>query len=306
MLVLDVEPTRCRLTEEYLKKAQLDSVAVSSVTAAFDQLRSGDFDIFYCDLASISHFTTFHKDFPDVSLVLLLTEEIEQHYSELLNYSYVHFIVSCAGFDEGTCYRAFAVSSKKIRSKKYFGYHLYFDGQEVVSTAKVQDSRQRHDLKDQMMSAIKNLGVRASVADRMYTVAEELLMNAIYDAPVGADGQAIYNHMSRKEEVKLDSAHQSNFTFIVGEKLAGVSVEDPFGALPTDLIVKYLKSCYEGKAGSLNAQKGGAGRGLHQIIENSDVTIFNVSPQCKTEVIYLFSLEKAGALPPPTFHYYRN
>lgn len=289
-----------------MNKMNVVAAVVGDEASARQQLLDEAVDIFYCDLASISSFVQFQKDFPKKALVLLLTDEIEKHFADLLNYSQVKYIVSCAGFDDGTCQRAFIASSNKIRESHFFGFDKYFVDEPPNLTLKVCDSRQRHDLKDQMMEELKNSGVRSSIADRMYTVAEELLMNAIYDAPVDENGQSLYNHKSRKEEVHLSVPHQSEFNIVVSKKMAGVSVVDPFGALPSDLIVKYLKSCYEGTAGSMNQNKGGAGRGLHQIIENSDVTIFNVSPQKKTEVICLFSLERPGTLPPPTFHYFRE
>ncbi|MNL35107.1 hypothetical protein D3C87_1571190 [compost metagenome] len=83
-----------------------------------------------------------------------------------------------------------------------------------------------------------------------------------------------------------------------------VSVSDPFGALTKDLIIDYLLSCYTGKAGEMNTNKGGAGRGLHQIIENSDLTIFNVKMGVRTEVISLFNLDGQKREAQPSFHYF--
>jgi hypothetical protein len=56
----------------------------------------------------------------------------------------------------------------------------------------------------------------------------------------------------------------------------------------------------------MNAEKGGAGRGLHMLIESSDLTIFNVKKQVKTEVIVLFNLEAAAQKREvvPTFHFF--
>jgi hypothetical protein len=54
----------------------------------------------------------------------------------------------------------------------------------------------------------------------------------------------------------------------------------------------------------LNTQKGGAGRGLHQIIENSDLTIFNVKKGIRTEVICLFNIDGQKREAQPSFHYF--
>ncbi|HWU42330.1 MAG TPA: hypothetical protein VN132_02795, partial [Bdellovibrio sp.] len=66
----------------------------------------------------------------------------------------------------------------------------------------------------------------------------------------------------------------------------------------------YLISCYKGAAGSLNTNKGGAGRGLHQIIENADLTIFNVKKGVRSEVICLFNIDGHKREAQPSFHYF--
>lgn len=148
------------------------------------------------------------------------------------------------------------------------------------------------------------MGVRSSVLDRVNTASEEMLMNAIYDAPVDSKGNALFNHLTRKEEVVLDTHQQSQLRYGSDGMLLAVSVVDPFGALSRDIIIDYLLSCYNGVAGSLNETKGGAGRGLHQIIENSDLTIFNVKKGVRTEVICLFNLDGQKRETQPSFHYF--
>ncbi len=86
-----------------------------------------------------------------------------------------------------------------------------------------------------------------------------------------------------------------------------ISVSDPFGSLKGGTLLKYLERNYEGTAAELNVEegKGGAGRGLHQIVENSDLVVFNVEPGKKTEAIALFNVEaKEAATQTPTFHFF--
>jgi hypothetical protein len=133
-------------------------------------------------------------------------------------------------------------------------------------------------------------------------------MNAIYDAPMDKDGESKYNHISRKEDVILTPAEQGKIRYGCDGVLAGVSVEDPFGGLNRDILINYLKSCHSGAAGSLNEaeNKGGAGMGLHQMIEASSLTIFNIHRDLKTEVICLFNvdLKEAKKLANSSFHFF--
>src|SRR6185437_4785241 len=94
-------------------------------------------------------------------------------------------------------------------------------------------------------------------------------------------------------ELNLKAEEQGILRFATDGSLIAVSVQDPFGSLRGGTILRYLEHNYAGSAGELNQKenKGGAGRGLHQIVENSDLVVFNVDPGKKTEVIALFNVE---------------
>lgn len=88
--------------------------------------------------------------------------------------------------------------------------------------------------------------------------------------------------------------------------LMAVSVEDPFGSFHRETILKYLESNYEGRAGILQEEKGGAGRGLFLIIETADLVVFNINPNIRTEVIAIFNIdpEKSKTGKFTSFHYF--
>jgi hypothetical protein len=53
--------------------------------------------------------------------------------------------------------------------------------------------------------------------------------------------------------------------------------------------------------------KGGGGRGIHQIIENADLVVFNIRPNVRTEVIALFNIDpKAQGDKHPSFHLFQE
>jgi hypothetical protein len=172
-----------------------------------------------------------------------------------------------------------------------------------IVNAPVKESSQRLDTIQAMKDYFQAFGVRATVLDRVHTVTEELLMNAIYDAPIDVFGKSVYNHLPRTEKISLPTEYEGKIHYGTDGVLLGVAVEDPFGSLSKDIIMKYLESCYSGQAGVHNKEKGGAGRGLHMMIESADLTIFNVKSKSKTEVISLFNLEKRkDEESHPTFH----
>jgi CRP-like cAMP-binding protein len=194
----------------------------------------------------------------------------------------------------------------KVLSKNIFGINRYLISTANIKSFMVESSEQREEIKNALHDYLKELGLRSNIIDRCLVAAEELLMNAIYDAPTDEDGNSLYNHLSRSEKVVLDEKHKAKFKYASDGINFVMCVTDPNGALKKNVLLDYLKRCYNNNAGHTEANKGGGGRGLHQIIENSDLTVFNIEPGKKTEVICCWNLEAAlnKVAQIPTFHFY--
>lgn len=201
--------------------------------------------------------------------------------------------------------RTILTTLTKVLSNDFFGLEKYLTWGVEIQTQTVRSSKEREGMRDEMIAYFKRLGIRSSILDRVNTVSEEMLMNAIYDAPTDVHGKSLFNHLSRQTEIILDSHQTSSLRYGTDGVYLAVSVTDPFGALTKNIILRYLESCYKGEA-NINEKegKGGAGRGLHQIVENADLTIFNVSRRKKTEVICVFYVEGLRQEPQPSFHYF--
>lgn len=239
----------------------------------------------------------FAHDFGYRGEMVLIAEQ-KMNFDTLLSLPFVNTVISRSPDLRAETIKSVLTCLSKILHKNYFGPEKYLSWGTEIYLQKVTSSKDRALLKEQMANQLKQMGVRSSMLDRIQVAAEELLMNSIYDAPTGSDGKSLYNHLPRTTEVHLNNSQQAQFKFGYDGNLIAVSIQDPFGALPKEIIIKYLHSCYSDQAGSLNQEKGGAGRGLHQIIESSDWTIFNVKKGATTEVICLFEVEqKEDSLP---------
>jgi CRP-like cAMP-binding protein len=230
-------------------------------------------------------------DLEGIQFTLLMSENIQGHFNKLKFLKKFPNIVSRNSKDRVLTAKNMVTTLTKLASGDIFGLEKYLIWGADLQVHPVKGSENRKEINQIMQEYFLNLGVRSSKLDSVKTVAEELLMNAVYDAPRGSDGKALYNHLNRTEKIDLSPEHYSQFSFGTDGSWIGISVSDPFGSLDGKVIVNYLESVYQNRAGSLNQQKGGAGRGLHMIVEMSDLVIFNLKPQVKTEVIALFSLE---------------
>ncbi|MNJ99911.1 DNA-binding transcriptional activator YeiL [compost metagenome] len=275
-----------------------------SVEEARNFLKQETYDVILSEDSCVEVIKEANEQKKAPFIVLLTNKDVRGNLEVLKHNRFVEHLVSRDNEDRNSTIRYVLTTLGKLMNKDLFGLDKYLSwGAEGEKRAVVR-SGQREELREEMVCYFKKMGVRNSVLERVNTVVEEMLMNAIYDAPLDSHGKSLFNHVSRKQEVQLDTHQQSQFRYSSDGVLLAVSVTDPFGGLSKDTIIDYLESCYSGQAGSLNSEKGGAGRGLHQIIENSDLTIFNVKKGIRTEVICLFNLDGQKRVAQPSFHYF--
>lgn len=266
---------------------------VSSIEEGRQKLESSPYDLVVFDAPMLELGNIARERLPDAGLVLMTSEVIPEYLPALKKLSTIPHIVSRDDQDRTFTVKNIMTTVIKALSNDIFGLEKYLSWGVDIQSRPILSSRQRAQLLTDVEVYFEKLGVRRANRDRIHTVLEEMLMNAIYDAPTNSEGEAIYNHLPRTTDLTLRSEEQGQLRFATDGMIIAVAVQDPFGSLKGNTLLKYLEHNYAGSAGDLNVQenKGGAGRGLHQIVENADLVVFNVDPKRKTEVIALFNVE---------------
>lgn len=292
-----------------LAKLAVGGTGVSLDTAsnpadAEDLLKSKKYDVIIADEKNLDFLRNSQLKFPQLKLVLVTGRNVNQNFELYHKSLFVDAVVSVDSADRAFTIRTILTTLSKVLSQDLFGFEKYLSWGVDIQSFAITGSGERAKLREEMIAYFTKLGVRSTFLERCNSVAEEMLMNAIYDAPVNAKGETLFNHLSRKVPVVLEPKYQGQLRYGTDGVFLAVSVSDPFGALTKDVIIAYLESCYRGDPGKFNKEKGGAGRGLHQIIENADLTIFNVKKGVKSEVICLFYIESYHKEGAPSFHYF--
>jgi CRP-like cAMP-binding protein len=258
-------------------------------------------DVIFCDETSFEFLNwAQEKNYQGQSVLI---EPAQMDFRRLRSLPFVQSVISRDPEDRTGTVKSILTSLTKILHQNYFGIEKYLAWGTEIQSQSLFRSKDRAPIKEDMLQHFKSLGIRVSVLDRVQVACEEMMMNAIYDAPTDKEGKSLFNHLPRTTEIVLNSEQQANFTYGCDGNLLAVSIQDPFGSLSREIIMNYLESCYGNQAGTLNAEKGGAGRGLHQILESCDWTIFNIKPGNKTEVIGLFDIDQKRD-GQPQFHYF--
>jgi CRP-like cAMP-binding protein len=302
VLLLDPNKKQQNIARLALGGTGIELSLASDVSEFKKLLAEHDFDAVLCDSELKEAATLVLQGKRKIPLVLLVGLDMTVYLQMLEEFPERVFFVSRNTEDRTFTIKNISTTVTKIINNDLFGIEKYLAWGTRILEEPVSDSAQRKDLIETMTEHFKSLGLRSTLLERVQTAAEELLMNAIYDAPVDANGKSLYNHLARTEQIILPPEQQSHLRFGTDGILLGISVADPFGALTKSVIMRYLDSCYRGQAGSLNSEKGGAGRGLKMLIDSADLTIFNIIAGKKTEVICLFNLDAAANEAQSTFH----
>jgi len=136
-------------------------------------------------------------------------------------------------------------------------------------------------------------GASPRMAQRISEVAHEMLMNAMYDAPVDREGLPKYAH-DRKQDLALEESEVPTFRLATDGINVGLQVVDPFGGLRREHVLAGIlrgRAASTGDSPAIDTSYGGAGLGLYRIYSQSTVMIADIDPGRFTSVAAFFDLD---------------
>lgn len=140
-------------------------------------------------------------------------------------------------------------------------------------------------------------GASSRVIERLAVVAHEMLMNAMYDAPVDGAGRAIYAQ-DRKADLILDEHETPTLRFAIDGVLAALEVTDRFGRLGRNHVLHSILRGIDAQSNEaaqvVDTSHGGAGLGFFRMYAACASVIVDVKPREQTRVTALFDLDSSG------------
>jgi hypothetical protein len=126
------------------------------------------------------------------------------------------------------------------------------------------------------------------VAEMFGELAHELLMNAMYDAPIDGQGRPKYAG-DRKADITLADHERPSVRVATDGSVLALQVRDPFGRLERRHVFDGLARGLAG--GEMDQSHGGAGLGMMVCHNSSSAMFFDVVRGRSTEVTALFELD---------------
>jgi hypothetical protein len=135
---------------------------------------------------------------------------------------------------------------------------------------------------------VGELGVPRRISEMFAELGHELIMNAMYDAPVDAYGRPRYA-ADRKADIVLADHERPTLRLATDGTRLALQIRDPFGRLERRHVVDGLARGLAG--GELDRSHGGAGLGMMVCHNSSTALLFDVAASRHTEVTALFELD---------------
>ncbi len=186
--------------------------------------------------------------------------------------------------------RQITVTIEKILRADVFGIEKYVDtfGADV-STLQITDAELRDEVVENIQDYAKWLGCGRDMCNRITTVADELITNAVYNAPRDEHGQPRYASTNRREKIALDPWEYVQVRFASDGQVFALSVTDWFGGLSVNVVRKLLTRCLSNE-NQIEQKAGGAGIGMYTAFRAANQLIINVEQAERTEIIAVFEL----------------
>lgn len=182
------------------------------------------------------------------------------------------------------------VTAQKLLRGDIFGLEKYFGWGIEVRTTQFRRSADTNLVVDRTIALANQLAIHPRLVANIATVAEELVTNAVYNAPVDASGKPRFAHLPRTSQVELDEGEEVRLSLCCDGQTFGIAVADPFGALSPDLSLVHLFESFRKRQEKPDSSKGGAGLGLFMCFDSLNHMVLNVRHKTCTEVIGLIDV----------------
>jgi DNA-binding response OmpR family regulator len=143
---------------------------------------------------------------------------------------------------------------------------------------------QRAPLIARLADEVRARGQSARVASMAMLVADELLSNAVHNAPIDANSEHFRKDVARSIEIELAGRDTVKLRWGCDARYLAIEVTDQYGSIDRDTILRALAK------DSIRETGGGAGMGIALAYRSCDHLVFNLAPSNRTEIIALIDV----------------
>ena len=166
---------------------------------------------------------------------------------------------------------------KAAQSGKPFGLETFIEkgtGRQVIQ---LKNSSQRRLAVEALQKYLVKRHLAPRLAVKVAQAADELLLNAIFDAPLDAAGKNYRSDNDRSSEFEFTEKEQVTLELLSNSECVGICIHDKFGSAQVDALLSVFQ--YPDATDSWD---------LRKVLETGVSLIYSICPGVSSEAILLF------------------
>ncbi|MCC6746504.1 MAG: hypothetical protein IT371_02535 [Deltaproteobacteria bacterium] len=171
----------------------------------------------------------------------------------------------------------------KLSTGSIFGMERYLPFQANIHYQRLASYPGRCKAIEELEAHLQKRRVRSTLRRSAVQIAEELLMNAMYQAPM-ENGHRLFADVEPRARLRRKTPRPVSLRYVAADKRIHLSVRDRFGSFRRADLASYLQRCTTSQV-QIEEKKLGAGLGLYLIASTASRIIINVLPGSVTEFI---------------------
>ncbi|MDR3608468.1 MAG: hypothetical protein P4M08_13955 [Oligoflexia bacterium] len=185
--------------------------------------------------------------------------------------------------------RVLAATAKE----RAFGLENFLRPGTKIQTIQLKSSDQKQGAVGALTNYLNQAKFQPRMATQISNAVDELLMNAIFDAPIDDTGKTLYSNTPRSTIFKLEGKSAVEMQVGFDGEYVGITVVDHYGSLDKARLLNHVSKNYSDETYKLKLHQAGAGIGLATIYQNGGSFFFSSCVRERTEVTVFFRRTKS-------------
>jgi hypothetical protein len=296
ILFYDPDVRACRVAERALNATGSDVDVANDELDLQSKIEADGYDLMMInfdppmrdDERWVEIFDTVGSRWPRTKLVLHATAATEDYLQLMMSRQFLRNLI--AKNDDPLDPDELIITAEKLLRRDLFGLQKYLLWGVEPYCVTIRDSHEKPGYIREVAEYARSLGCNERTIEMVETIVDEVVTNAIFNAPRTEDGSPKYAMLSRREHIQLEDNEVGELQFACDGEYIAIAQIDPFGALTQETVVSYLNRCLVKGPQQFSDQSGGAGIGLFRVFSSLSKFVVNIDPGKKTEVISLIDL----------------
>lgn len=189
------------------------------------------------------------------------------------------------------------ITAHKLLRRDLFGLEKYMLWGTEPRAFEMRAGSDRARIVEKIADDLRAAGQSPRVSSMAMLVADELLSNAVHNAPIDPNGFSFRRDLARDQEVMFLPNEKVTLRWACDARYVAVEVRDGYGTLDRNTILAALSK------NDVRESGGGAGMGLSLTYRSCDHLVFNLAPGKCTEIIALIDVRQLPAERAPASSY---